>query len=141
MILKEDCSNFEYLKNDITGIGDEKRGFIYIPNCIIHKMSLCRCSETCSKEFDTAYFVKSQPDLLRQLRRHEMFGDKICYYYDIIREDDFINFLVKKSLEKNPDPNREMRKVFMKLLHNHGLCWFGYIHLDKRYKTFESRGM
>lgn len=48
MILKEDCSNFEYSKNDITGIGEGGRGFIDIPNCRIHKMSLCGCSETCS---------------------------------------------------------------------------------------------
>lgn len=48
MILKKDCSNFEYLKNDITEIGDDKRGFIYIPNCRTYKMSLCGCSETCS---------------------------------------------------------------------------------------------
>jgi hypothetical protein len=48
MILKEDCSDFEYLKNDITRIGEGQRGFIDIPNCRIHKMSICGCSETCS---------------------------------------------------------------------------------------------
>lgn len=57
MILKEDCNNFEYLKNDITGIGEGKRGFIDIPNCRIHKMSLCGCSETCS------YFNGKMPTL------------------------------------------------------------------------------
>jgi hypothetical protein len=48
MFLKEDCSDFGYLKNDITGIGDGQIGFIDIPDCRIHKMSLCGCSETCS---------------------------------------------------------------------------------------------
>lgn len=48
MILKEDCNDFEYFKNDITGIGEGEREFINIPNCRIHKMSLCGCSETCS---------------------------------------------------------------------------------------------
>ncbi len=43
MILKEDCSDFEYLKNDITMIGEGQRGFIGIPNCRIHKMSLVDC--------------------------------------------------------------------------------------------------
>lgn len=45
MILKEDCSNFEYIKNEYCDLSEE--GFI-IPNCRIHKMSLCGCSETCS---------------------------------------------------------------------------------------------
>ena len=110
------------------------------------------------KEFETIGFVKSQSDLLNQLRRHygrylkifcpgkklsigrsdakygtyEIFGDKMCYYYDIRREDDFINFLVTKFLEKNPDPNSEIRKVFTRLLHNHGLCWFGCLHGGKK---------
>jgi hypothetical protein len=48
MILKKDCSDFEYLKNDINEIRDVQRGFIVIPICKIHKMSLCGCSETCS---------------------------------------------------------------------------------------------
>jgi len=48
MILKEDCSDFGYLKNDITGIGDGEGRFLNIPNCRIHKMSLCGCSETCT---------------------------------------------------------------------------------------------
>ncbi len=48
MILKEDCSDFGYLNNDIAGIGVEKRRFMNIPNCRKHKMSICGCSETCS---------------------------------------------------------------------------------------------
>ena len=48
MFLKEDCSDFGYLKNDITGIGEGERRFLNIPNCGINKMSLCGCSETCS---------------------------------------------------------------------------------------------
>lgn len=48
MILKEDCSDFGYLKNDITGIEEGEGRFYNIPDCKIHKMSLCGCSETCS---------------------------------------------------------------------------------------------
>ncbi|MGB8216930.1 MAG: hypothetical protein WCE94_06465 [Candidatus Methanoperedens sp.] len=48
MFLKEDCSDFGYLKDDITGIGEGERRFLDIPNCGIKKMSLCGCSETCS---------------------------------------------------------------------------------------------
>jgi len=57
MVLKEDCSDFGYLKNDITGIGEGERRFLNIPNCRIHKMSLCGCSETCS------YYEKCIPSL------------------------------------------------------------------------------
>jgi hypothetical protein len=48
MILKEDCADFGYSKNDITEIGELERRFLNIPNCGIHKMSLCGCSESCS---------------------------------------------------------------------------------------------
>lgn len=48
MIFKEDCSDFGYLKTDITGIGEGEGRFLNIPNCGKHKMSLCGCSETCT---------------------------------------------------------------------------------------------
>lgn len=112
------------------------------------------------KEFEINGFVKSsdESDLLTQLRRHygrylkkfsaghnisigtagakygsyDLFGDRICYYYDIRKEENFIDFLVKKFLEKNPDPNSEIRKVFTRILHTYGLCWFGCIHRGKK---------
>jgi hypothetical protein len=108
------------------------------------------------KEFETVGFIKSQPDLLKKLRMYyepkifgpgnklsvgksdakyglyDIFGDRICYYYDTRREDDFTNFLVAKFLEKNPNPNSEIRKVFTRLLHNYGLCWFGCRHEGKK---------
>ena len=48
MILKEDCSDFGYLKNDITGIGEGDGRFLNIPKCRLHKMSLCGCSDSCT---------------------------------------------------------------------------------------------
>jgi len=48
MILKEDCADFGYSKNDISEHGVEQKISMNIPNCKIHKMSLCGCSETCS---------------------------------------------------------------------------------------------
>ncbi|VVB93969.1 Uncharacterised protein [uncultured archaeon] len=47
MILKEECADFGYSKNDITKLGEGERS-MDIPNCRINKMSLCGCSETCS---------------------------------------------------------------------------------------------
>lgn len=48
MILKEECADFGYSKDDITKLGEGEKRFIDIPNCRINKMSLCGCSETCS---------------------------------------------------------------------------------------------
>ncbi len=48
MIFKEDCTDFRYLKNEITETEEGQRRFMNIPNCRINKMSLCGCSETCS---------------------------------------------------------------------------------------------
>jgi hypothetical protein len=63
---------------------------------------------------------------------YDIFGDKMCYYYDARREDDFTDFVVAKFLEKNPDPDSEIRKAFTRLLHNYGLCWFGCSHEGKK---------
>ncbi len=54
MILKEDCNDFGYSKNDITELGEGQKIFMNIPNCRINKMSLCGCSETCSY-YEKAY--------------------------------------------------------------------------------------
>ena len=48
MIIKEDCSDFGYLKRDIAELGAAQRRFMNIPDCRINRMSLCGCSETCS---------------------------------------------------------------------------------------------
>ncbi|VVB94101.1 Uncharacterised protein [uncultured archaeon] len=48
MILKEDCTDFGYSKDDITEIGVGQKRYVNIPNCRIKKMSICGCSETCS---------------------------------------------------------------------------------------------
>lgn len=108
------------------------------------------------EEFEIVGFIKSQPDLLRQLRMnyetkifgpghklsvgksdakhgsYDIFGARICYYYNARREEDFINFLVAKFFEINPNPDSEIRKVFTRILHNYGLCWFGCRHEGKK---------
>lgn len=108
------------------------------------------------EEFETKGFIKTpgESDLLVQLRwrygkylkifnaghnisigrtgakygSYDIFGSKLCYYYDKRREKDFINFLVEKFFEKNPDADSDIRKVFTRVLHSHGLCWFGCVH-------------
>lgn len=110
------------------------------------------------EEFETVGFVKSQPGLLNQLRRrygtclkifcpgnslsigkgdakygvYHILGDRMCYYYHAEKEDDFVNFLVKKFLEKNPGHNSEVRKAFTRVLHYYGLCWAGCVHEGKK---------
>ena len=59
---------------------------------------------------------------------YELFGSKLCYYYDERRKEDFVNFLVEKFYENNPDPERDIRKVFTRILHLHNLHWKGCYH-------------
>lgn len=110
------------------------------------------------EEFKTKGFIKAigQSDFLAQLRERyaeylrifaagnnnsvgkigaygsfDIFGNRICYYYDKRKENDFVDFIVEKFFEKNPEPNMEIRKVFTRILHQHGLCWAGCIHTGK----------
>lgn len=54
---------------------------------------------------------------------YDIFGDKVLYYYDIRRKEEFVDFLVRKFFELNPDPKQCIKRVFTKMLHYHGLCW------------------
>lgn len=55
----------------------------------------------------------------------DIFGDRYSYYYDKERENDFVNFLVYKFLIKNPDPGSGIKAAFTRILHTHGLHWYG----------------
>lgn len=118
------------------------------------------------KEFETNGFIEApgESDILWQLRwryskylkifnvghnisigrsgarygPYDIFGSKVCYYYDNRRKNDFIDFLVKKFFEKNPEPDSEIRKVFTRILHAYGLCWFGCVHSSKP-RAFKGR--
>lgn len=62
---------------------------------------------------------------------YDIFGDRICYYYDIRRDKEFVDFLIKKFFDKNPDPDKEIRKIFTRILHYYRLHWFGCCHSGK----------
>ncbi len=62
---------------------------------------------------------------------YDLFGDKICYYYDIRKESKFIDFLIRIFYEKNPNPDGDIRKSFTRILHTHKLHWFGCRHEGK----------
>lgn len=62
---------------------------------------------------------------------YEIFGGKTCYYYDIRREKEFVNYLVDRFYNNNPNPDKEIRKVFTRILHAHRLHWFGCRHSGK----------
>ena len=69
---------------------------------------------------------------------YDIFGDRICYYYDIRKEKEFVNHLVKKFYDNNPVPDKEIRKVFTRILHIHRLHWYGCRHSAKiRYDVKE----
>lgn len=55
----------------------------------------------------------------------DIFGERHNYCYDIDRKKEFIDFLVTKFLAKNGNADMNIRKVFSRLLHTHGLHWEG----------------
>lgn len=61
---------------------------------------------------------------------YDIFGDRMCYYYDIERKEEFVRFLVERFYGQNPlargdgeGEGSEMRKIFTRMLHDHGMCW------------------
>lgn len=62
---------------------------------------------------------------------YDIFGDRICYYYDIRRKKEFVDFLIGKFYEKNQNPDADIRCVFTRILHTHKLHWFGCRHDGK----------
>lgn len=55
----------------------------------------------------------------------DVFGDYHSYFYYIEKKERFVEFLVSKFLAKNKDPDANIRRVFTRILHNHGLHWYG----------------
>lgn len=53
----------------------------------------------------------------------DMLGERYTYYFDVRRKETFVNFLVKKFYENNPNPEKGLKKAFTRLLHLHGLHW------------------
>lgn len=62
---------------------------------------------------------------------YDIFGKRLCYYYDVRRNKEFVDFLVNKFFDKNPEPDKEIRKSFTRILHSHRLHWFGCVHSGK----------
>ena len=53
----------------------------------------------------------------------DIFGDRNCYCFDTRRKKEFVDFLVAKFINMNEDPDENIRKVFTRILHQHGLHW------------------
>lgn len=61
----------------------------------------------------------------------KIFGDYYRYYYKIECKKEFVDFLVRKLYENNPDPEPKIRKAFTRILHDNGLHWEGCCRTDK----------
>jgi len=104
------------------------------------------------KEFEIAGFAKSSPVLLNYIRNKkdinvrmfrygtsaragrkgttkyssiDIFGERTVYIYHIEYKDNFVDFIVDKFLNKNPDPDKGLRAAFTRTLHSNGLHWHG----------------
>lgn len=53
----------------------------------------------------------------------DIFGDRNCYCFDTRRKKEFVDFLVTKFFMINENPDANIRKVFTRILHQHGLHW------------------
>jgi hypothetical protein len=53
----------------------------------------------------------------------DILGEKFKYYFDMDRKENFVDFLVKKFYEKNPNPEMGLKKAFTRLLHLNKLHW------------------
>lgn len=98
-------------------------------------------------EFELMGFAGASSRLLVYIRRHYMlirifsnarskganrsygsgkvFGDYRKYYYKIDYKDEFVEFLVKKFYENNPDPCPGLKMAFTRMLHQNRLHWKG----------------
>lgn len=114
--------------------------------------TLTKDSSTKIKEFESTGFTKSSPVLLNYTRNKkdinvrifrygataragrkgtiryssiDIFGERIVYIYNIEHKDNFVDFIVDKFLNKNPDPDKGIRSAFTRALHLNGLHWYG----------------
>lgn len=98
-------------------------------------------------EFEKIGFYRASLRLLAYIRKHEIlvrifnnarskgsnrsfgsgkiFGDYRKYYYKIDHKDEFVEFLVKKFYENNPDPAPGLKMAFSRMLHQNRLHWKG----------------
>jgi hypothetical protein len=63
-----------------------------------------------------------------------LFGGYRKYYYNIEYKDKFVDFIVKKFYQNNPDPGPGIRTAFTRTLHQNGLHWEGCKCLNKNQK-------
>ena len=56
---------------------------------------------------------------------YDIFGEHFVYFFDVRRKKEFVDFLVAKFLTTNKNPDANIRKAFTRILHSHGLNWYG----------------
>ncbi len=100
----------------------ESKGFVepFSNRYVIRKL---RKNNQYFKIFDGGY--KTSAGRLTKCGVYKIFGKRIIYYYDIRRKEEFVDFLINKFYGNNPDPDRELKSQFTRILHSHGLCWPG----------------
>lgn len=83
--------------------------------------------------FDSKIGGSSQGSMKYSIR--DILGENnYMYYFNIDNTEKFVNFLVKKFYEKNPNPEKGLKKAFTRLLHLHGLHW-SEEYIGKKKKT------
>lgn len=62
----------------------------------------------------------------------KIFGRSLHFYYDIRRKEEFIKYLVDEFRKENPSEDINIKIMFTRLLHSHGLHWEECQHKNVR---------
>ena len=116
------------VKDDI--IEFERQGYVKSEGNSNTIKKLRRKYRTYFKIFDSSVFRYHGRN--PKYSSEQLFGERLIFYYDIRREKEFVDYIVKIFYDKNSQPNREMRASFTRILHYHNLCWFGCYHGGKK---------
>ncbi len=107
------------IKDDIQELN--KKGFVRISSRLLYHIRINAMSDI--KFFRPGSITTSGSKGSIKYSSADIFGDHHAYCFDIKRKKEFVDFLVGKFLRVNEDPDSGIRKVFTRILHQHGLHW------------------
>lgn len=108
-------------KDDIQEL--DKKGFARISKRLLYHIRINNMPDI--KFFRPGSVDASGGKVSIRYSSSDIFGDHHAYCFDIKRKKEFVDFLVTKFFMKNENPDTNIRKVFTRILHQHGLHWKG----------------
>lgn len=111
------------VKNEKKGDVQElnEKGFAKISSRLLYYIRMNNISDI--KFFRPSFMTTSGSKGSIRYSSSDIFGDHCAYCFDIKRKKEFVDFLVAKFFMVNENPDHGIRKVFTRILHQHGLHW------------------